>query len=290
MAKIVLNDLTNTYNPTSINENFARIESEFQDKVLYRNNPFGEANTLESDIDANSKSIYNIDNLSTWSISFSNIRVVWGPANTQDSASIDRLSRYGADLDGDLKFTAARRIIAPSNAGPSLVNSLTAQSGTANTATTLVVKPSGTSTVANTLYSNNSLSSVVYQAVSYGVSGADNIIETFGLSAATPNIGMNVGVSNRVVTFKPSSINFLGGSRDYGALINYNAGLSNFGGANAVSHNTTNTLNIDSICTSGVIASFMSATPTNVQVENILRPLYCMFSELIADLRAKKAI
>ncbi len=341
------------------------------------------------------------DNLVPWSLAFSNVRVVWGPAPTQDSASIDRLSRYGASLDGDLIFTAARRIHAPSNAGPSLLNSLTVQSGTLNTATTLVVKPNGTSTTSNLLFSNNSSSTTTYQAISYGMTGVEGIIETFGFTAAvpvfginigignrivsvlptgmvltgdlafsgnarritgpanagpslvnsltvqsstantattlvvkpngsstnagilysnnsdsstvygaasygmvgvdsiietiglattTPKVGINIGVGNRVATFKASSINFLGGTRDYGALINYNAGLSNFGGANATTHNTTNTLNIDSICTPGVIASFMSATPTNTQVESILRPLYCMFSELIADLRAKKAI
>lgn len=64
MSKIVLNDLTNTYNPVAINENFTRIEEEFQDKVLYRSNPIGEPNTLQSDVDVNGKKVFNILELS----------------------------------------------------------------------------------------------------------------------------------------------------------------------------------------------------------------------------------
>ena len=60
MSKIVLNDLTNTYNSTKINQNFAKIEAEFQDKVLYRNNTTGETNTVETDIDINSKRLFNL--------------------------------------------------------------------------------------------------------------------------------------------------------------------------------------------------------------------------------------
>lgn len=60
MAKIVLTDQTNTYNATSINEQLSRIEAEFQDKVLYRNNPVGESNVMESSLDMNSKRVLNL--------------------------------------------------------------------------------------------------------------------------------------------------------------------------------------------------------------------------------------
>lgn len=60
MAKITLNKPTSGYNLAAINENFTRIEAEFQDKVLYRNNPVGEANTLQTDVDVNSKRLYNL--------------------------------------------------------------------------------------------------------------------------------------------------------------------------------------------------------------------------------------
>lgn len=60
MAKIVLTKPTSGYNLAAINNNFTLIEQEFQDKVLYRDNPIGEANSLETDVDANSKRIYNL--------------------------------------------------------------------------------------------------------------------------------------------------------------------------------------------------------------------------------------
>ena len=60
MAKLVLTDQTNTYNATSINEQFQRIEDEFQNEVLYRKNPTGEPNAMENPIDMNSQRILNL--------------------------------------------------------------------------------------------------------------------------------------------------------------------------------------------------------------------------------------
>lgn len=60
MAKIVLDTVTGGYDLSVINNNFDKIETEFQNKVLYRDNPVGEVNTLQSDIDANSKRLYNL--------------------------------------------------------------------------------------------------------------------------------------------------------------------------------------------------------------------------------------
>lgn len=46
-------------NLTSINDNFTTIEAELNDKVLYRDNPVGETNTVQQDIDMNSNKIIN---------------------------------------------------------------------------------------------------------------------------------------------------------------------------------------------------------------------------------------
>lgn len=106
-----------------------------------------------------------------------------------------KLSRYGAQLEGDLNFIGTgHKIKAPFNAGPSLATSLAVQSANANTATTLVYLPNGTSTAANTLYSNNSSSTSTYQALTIGMSGSEGLINTFGLSAANPTINFEVGV------------------------------------------------------------------------------------------------
>lgn len=60
MAKIVLDDTVSGYNLQIINNNFDKIEDALQNQVLYRDNPTGEPNELETDIDANGQRIYNL--------------------------------------------------------------------------------------------------------------------------------------------------------------------------------------------------------------------------------------
>jgi len=61
MAKITLNNVASGYNRQSINTNFEEIETALEDKVLYRDNPTGEPNQMEQDIDMNGNSILNYD-------------------------------------------------------------------------------------------------------------------------------------------------------------------------------------------------------------------------------------
>jgi len=60
MSKIVLTQPTGGYNLAAINDNFQKIQDEFQNKVLYRNNTSGEANTLATPLDANAQRIINL--------------------------------------------------------------------------------------------------------------------------------------------------------------------------------------------------------------------------------------
>lgn len=60
MAKITLDTITSSYAATSLfQSNFTAIEDELNDKVLYRDNPTGEANQMENDLDMNSNDILN---------------------------------------------------------------------------------------------------------------------------------------------------------------------------------------------------------------------------------------
>lgn len=60
MAKITLPNITSGYaTTTQLNSALDSIEQEFQNKVLYRNNPTGEPNQLENDIDLNGNKILN---------------------------------------------------------------------------------------------------------------------------------------------------------------------------------------------------------------------------------------
>ena len=60
MAKITLSEVLSGFNLSKINENFTKIAEALNNKVFWRNNPTGEPNQLESDLDANGKKIYNL--------------------------------------------------------------------------------------------------------------------------------------------------------------------------------------------------------------------------------------
>lgn len=60
MAKVVLDDVGSGYNLQKINTNFQKIEDALNDQVLFRDNPSGEVNGLESDVDVNGKRLYNL--------------------------------------------------------------------------------------------------------------------------------------------------------------------------------------------------------------------------------------
>lgn len=61
--KLVLADTAAGYNLSKLNNNFNLIESELQSNVLYRNNPTGEPNQMENDLDLNNYNIINVNEL-----------------------------------------------------------------------------------------------------------------------------------------------------------------------------------------------------------------------------------
>lgn len=65
MAKIDLPTISSGYaSNTTFNTTFDTIENEFQQRVLYRDNPAGEPNSMQNDIDMNSNDINNVKNIS----------------------------------------------------------------------------------------------------------------------------------------------------------------------------------------------------------------------------------
>lgn len=60
MAKIVLDEVTNSNNISKINENFTKLETALNTQIYYRDNPLGEPNTLNTDVDVNGKAVYNL--------------------------------------------------------------------------------------------------------------------------------------------------------------------------------------------------------------------------------------
>jgi len=65
MAKIDLNTVSSGYlSQAALNANFTAIENEFQNKVLYRDNPNGEPNSMQSNLDMNGYYVLNAGNTS----------------------------------------------------------------------------------------------------------------------------------------------------------------------------------------------------------------------------------
>lgn len=60
MAKINLNDIVSGFNLSKINDNFQKIATALNDKVLWRNSVEGEPNQMQNDLDMNGKRVYNL--------------------------------------------------------------------------------------------------------------------------------------------------------------------------------------------------------------------------------------
>jgi polygalacturonase len=69
MSKIVLDNVASGYDLSKINVNFQKIADELNNNVLYRNAPTGEPNTLEKNLDANGKAVYNVSSISAQTLS-----------------------------------------------------------------------------------------------------------------------------------------------------------------------------------------------------------------------------
>jgi hypothetical protein len=74
MAKITITDLSTLVGAVNdINNKFQQLEDELNNKVLYRDNPVGEDNSLVTDIDLNNNDVLNVQNIDCQSLSIGGI-------------------------------------------------------------------------------------------------------------------------------------------------------------------------------------------------------------------------
>jgi hypothetical protein len=229
-------------------------------------------------------------NLVPWSLSFTNVKVTWNAAPAAVSDATNRLSRFGADLEGDLTLQGNARRIRVNNTGSNAVNWTSFQTTNSNASTSVMVIPNGTSTTCNFFAVNSSNPASSYRAATFGMAGGEALIETFNLGQVDPTFNINIGPANTVARFKTTGLNILNAARDIGQPVESYTFMSQWGGSSAKSFTDGTVFNVDSVCTVGTIRTFMSATPTNEQVENALRPLYCIVSTLYKELKDKKVI
>lgn len=139
MAKITLTDIASELPSTSaLNDNFTSIEAELQNRVLYRDNPTGEPNTMLNDLDMNSYDIVNVDSLSTTLLNLNGVSV------TPNTIALTTFGGLAASFTG----LAANNVLTYD--GTNVVNStsLTLTSVTATTLTTANLTVSGDTVIA----------------------------------------------------------------------------------------------------------------------------------------------
>lgn len=76
MSKIELDPITSGYNLSKINSNFQAIEDELNNKVLYRDPPIGEPNSMKANLDMNSRAILNASKISSAVLEIGGVQVV----------------------------------------------------------------------------------------------------------------------------------------------------------------------------------------------------------------------
>lgn len=229
-----------------------------------------------------------------WSLDFSNVKVTWGPAESSVPDQTIKLSRFGAELEGNLNFIGNGRKMGVTSNG-AITNWTYVQNKNANQATSLMTQPNGSSTTSNFTALNSSTPGTSYRVAYFGMEGTTAVINTTHVGQADPNLALKIGGST-VATVKPTGLNILGGSKDVGQVIGYSASITNWGGANATTLATTGgPLDIDNFCTIAYIKNFINAYSGMPLIEAdaieiSLRPLYCLFSYLIKNLQDKKVI
>ena len=123
-----------------------------------------------------------------------------------------------------------------------------------------------------------------------GVTSTEGLLESLALGAPTLPIGINIGVANRVATFKTTGIRVLNAAKDVGVPLDYSVNLINFGAYYANLYSTTANIDVDQACATGYISGFIGGTYNATNLEYVIRPLWCMLSSLIKDLKDKKVI
>ena len=111
MAKFTLNDIQSGYASISaLNTSFQDIENEFNNKVLYRDNPSGEANEMNNDLDLNGNDILNAGSIAVTQLTVNGVDYI-ASMNTiynnyqsiTQSVTISTASPSGGS-DGDIWF------------------------------------------------------------------------------------------------------------------------------------------------------------------------------------------
>ena len=111
MAKVTLSDITAGYaSASALNTTFNILEDHFNNQVLYRNNPSGEPNQMENNLDMNDYDLLNVGDIQADSITINGVEVITQMNTIYNNylALVDRVTVSTASpsggSDGDIWF------------------------------------------------------------------------------------------------------------------------------------------------------------------------------------------
>ena len=245
MAKITLPTIAAGYaSNATFNTAFAQIDAEFQGKVLYRNNPSGEPNTMQNLLDMNSNPINNVTMLTATGITVAGVNLTAKVAEAAASATAAAASAAAAVVSKNAAAASATaaagyvdtfddKYLGSKSSAPTVDNDGDALTDGAlyfnTTSNIMFVYDLGSTTwlqLTLTTSNQNNVNTVA------GISG--NVTTVAGISA---NVTTVAGIASNVtsVAGNASNINTVAG-----AVSNVNAVGSNISNINAVAGNATN--------------------------------------------------
>lgn len=190
MSKIVLNDVTNLNTLSVINDNFDKIEQEFQNKALYRDNPEGEPNTLENDVDVNGNNIYNVNNLTvsnSFTVNGKNIEQVVDDAieGVQQSATAAANSATAAATSAANALSSAGNAAASATSAASSATLATSKASEASTSASNAATSATNASTSASAAANSATSANTYAGQASGSAAAAAASATSAATSAS---------------------------------------------------------------------------------------------------------
>lgn len=212
MAKLTLTDLTGGYGAvTSLNNNFDSIESEFQSKVLYRDNPSGEPNQMENDLDMNSNDILNASEVDTAQLRLNGSLVTFGSNAIENTFQETEFTSVAGQTLFSVTYTPGFLIVlingvelADADFTATNGTSVTLASAVADNADIVTFRAFGSFNVADALAVSNNLSDVSSASSARTNLSVYSQAETSNLLESHAELG-TATFSSDVYTFTPVS-------------------------------------------------------------------------------------
>ena len=245
MAKITLPTIAAGYaSNAAFNTAFGQIDAEFQSKVLYRDNPSGEPNTMQNLLDMNSNPINNVTMLTATGITVAGVNLTAKVAEAAASATAAAASAAAAVVS---KNAAAASATAAEGYVDTFDDKYLGSKSSAPT-----VDNDGNALTDGALYFNTSsnimfvydLGTTAWLQLTLTTSNQNNVNTVAGIAS---NVTTVAGISANVTTVAgiASNVTSVAGNASNintvaGAISNVNAVGSNIANVNSVAGNATN--------------------------------------------------